>query len=298
MRKDLLAGYLAGLTAAAIWGGMYVVSKVVMEVIPPFALLSSRLLLGIATLLLVAIFIPAKNRSLNDIRNYFFVGVVGYGISLGFQFLGTKLSTASNGSLVTSSTPALVLPFAYLLLREKITRFKIAAILLASLGVLAIIDLRSIDLSSNLFLGNLSLTAAAITWALYSVLVRKFTKSNDIIFATAVMLAGGLPIALPMGVWEYMNQGFGVINVAVILGILFLGIISTALAMFLWNFAFTQISAAQASLTFFAQPLVGTFLGWFFLHETITPLVLAGGGLICIGIYLSSIPDQSASPNV
>lgn len=298
MRKDLLAGYLAGLTAAAIWGGMYVVSKVVMEVIPPFALLSSRLLLGIATLLLVAIFIPAKNRSLNDIRNYFFVGVVGYGISLGFQFLGTKLSTASNGSLVTSSTPALVLPFAYLLLREKITRFKIAAIFLASLGVLAIIDLRRIDLSSNLFLGNLSLTAAAITWALYSVLVRKFTKSNDIIFATAVMLAGGLPIALPMGVWEYINQGFGVINVAVILGILFLGIISTALAMFLWNFAFTQISAAQASLTFFAQPLVGTFLGWFFLHETITPLVLAGGGLICIGIYLSSIPDQSASPNV
>ncbi len=298
MRKDLLAGYLAGLTAAAICGGMYVVSKVVMEVIPPFALLSSRLLLGIATLLLVAIFIPAKNRSLNDIRNYFFVGVVGYGISLGFQFLGTKLSTASNGSLVTSSTPALVLPFAYLLLREKITRFKIAAIFLASLGVLAIIDLRRIDLSSNLFLGNLSLTAAAITWALYSVLVRKFTKSNDIIFATAVMLAGGLPIALPMGVWEYMNQGFGVINVAVILGILFLGIISTALAMFLWNFAFTQISAAQASLTFFAQPLVGTFLGWFFLHETITPLVLAGGGLICIGIYLSSIPDQSASPNV
>ena len=298
MRKDLLAGYLAGLTAAAIWGGMYVVSKVVMEVIPPFALLSSRLLLGIATLLLVAIFIPAKNRSLNDIRNYFFVGVVGYGISLGFQFLGTKLSTASNGSLVTSSTPALVLPFAYLLLREKITRFKIAAIFLASLGVLAIIDLRRIDLSSNLFLGNLSLTAAAITWALYSVLVRKFTKSNDIIFATAVMLAGGLPIALPMGVWEYINQGFGVINVSVILGILFLGIISTALAMFLWNFAFTQISAAQASLTFFAQPLVGTFLGWFFLHETITPLVLAGGGLICIGIYLSSIPDQSASPNV
>lgn len=298
MRKDLLAGYLAGLTAAAIWGGMYVVSKVVMEVIPPFALLSSRLLLGIATLLLVAIFIPAKNRSLNDIRNYFFVGVVGYGISLGFQFLGTKLSTASNGSLVTSSTPALVLPFAYLLLREKITGFKIAAIFLASLGVLAIIDLRSIDLSSNLFLGNLSLTAAAITWALYSVLVRKFTKSNDIIFATAVMLAGGLPIALPMGVWEYINQGFGVINVSVILGILFLGIISTALAMFLWNFAFTQISAAQASLTFFAQPLVGTFLGWFFLHETITPLVLAGGGLICIGIYLSSIPDQSASPNV
>ena len=226
-------------------------------------------------------------------RSYFLVGVVGYGISLGFQFLGTKLSNASNGSLVTSSTPALVLPFAFWLLGEKITKMKIAAIILATLGVLAIVDLRTVDLSSSLFLGNLSLTAAAITWALYSVLVRKYTRGDDIIFATAIMLLGGLPLSLPISVWEYSTIGYGLIDSNVILGILFLGIISTALAMFLWNYAFTQISATQASLTFFAQPLVGTFLGWFFLHENITPLVLVGGGLICVGIYLSSVPDQS-----
>ena len=37
---------VAGLLASAIWGSMYVVSKVVLEVIPPFTLLSLRLLLG------------------------------------------------------------------------------------------------------------------------------------------------------------------------------------------------------------------------------------------------------------
>ena len=43
-------GAIYGITAAAIWGGMYVVSDVVLHVIPPFALLSLRLVIGAAIL--------------------------------------------------------------------------------------------------------------------------------------------------------------------------------------------------------------------------------------------------------
>ncbi|HRK91315.1 MAG TPA: DMT family transporter, partial [Anaerolineales bacterium] len=71
-------------------------------------------------------------------------------------------------------------------------------------------------------------------------------------------------------------------------GILFLGIVSTAIAMFLWNYAFAELPAAVASLTFFAQPVVGTLLGWLFLSENITSLFLAGGVLIGIGILIAS----------
>ena len=49
-------GFLSGLGAASIWGGMYVVSKVVLEVIPPFALLSIRLIMGALTLGVVIYF--------------------------------------------------------------------------------------------------------------------------------------------------------------------------------------------------------------------------------------------------
>jgi len=71
-------------------------------------------------------------------------------------------------------------------------------------------------------------------------------------------------------------------------GLLFLGIVSTAIAMFLWNYAFAELPAAVASLTFFAQPVVGTLLGWFFLSEEITKLFIAGGILIGIGIIVAS----------
>lgn len=300
MPKHTTIGLAAGLIAASIWGGMYVVSKVVLEVIPPFALLTSRLVLGILALYLVIYFrgrtagtrIALTRQQLWD---SFLVGVVGYGISLGFQFVGTKLSTASNGSLVTSATPAFVLLFAPKILGEKATARKVAALVISTLGVLAVIDPRNAELSPTLFWGNLSLLAAALTWALYSVLVRKVAQNADLLISSTVMLAGGIPSSLLYGIWEIHRQGLGQITTGVIGGILFLGIICTAIAMFLWNYAFSELPAAVASLTFFAQPVVGSLLGWWFLGENITALFLLGGVLIGIGLVISSTEKDTSS---
>src|SRR5688572_32877212 len=100
LQKHSFAGLFAGLGAASIWGGMYVVSKVVLEVIPPFSLLVLRLLMGAITLAVVVYFRNRKsNLKINITKEFFWtsfwVGFIGYGISLGFQFVGTKLSTAS-----------------------------------------------------------------------------------------------------------------------------------------------------------------------------------------------------------
>jgi drug/metabolite transporter (DMT)-like permease len=289
MQKHSLFGLLAGLTAASIWGGMYVVSKAVLEVIPPFALLATRLVLGILALGAVIAFRPRVAFTKKQFWQIFLVGFVGYGVSLGFQFVGTKLSTASNGSLVTSATPAFVLLFAPLLLGEKATTRGLVALAISTLGVVAVIDPRNAELSPALFWGNLSLLAAALTWALYSVLVRKVSRAGDLLTSSAIMLAGGIPSSLLFGFWEIHSQGLGEITLGVVGGILFLGIVSTALAMFLWNYAFAELPAAAASLTFFAQPVVGTILGALFLREIITPLFLVGGLLIGVGLVVAGI---------
>ncbi|MBK7451653.1 MAG: EamA family transporter [Anaerolineales bacterium] len=291
--KHSFAGLVSGLTAASIWGGMYVVSKVVLEVIPPFTLLLLRLIMGAIVLGIVIYFRNRKTGAVSPMTKEFFwrsflVGFVGYGISLGFQFVGTKLSTASNGSLVTSATPAFVLLFAPFLLGEKPTARGVIALILSTLGVLAVIDPRTAELSPSLFWGNMSLLAAALTWALYSVLVRKVSQTQDLLTSSTIMLLGGIPSSLAFSVWEMNSQGVGEITLGIIGGLLFLGIISTAIAMFLWNYAFAELPAAVASLTFFAQPVVGTLLGWFFLSEQITSLFIVGGILIGVGIIIAS----------
>jgi drug/metabolite transporter (DMT)-like permease len=281
-------GILAGLGAASIWGGMYVVSKVVLDIIPPFTLVTLRLILGIIVLWLLIARRGGTGFTSKQVLTAVGVGWVGYGVSLGFQFVGTRLSTASNGALVTSATPAFVLLFAAWILGERITPKRLAALLIASLGVVAVIDPRTAQFSSNSFLGNLSLVAAALTWALYSVLVRKVTFDLDVLPATMVFFWGGLLVSIPAALWELQIISLGQITWSVILGVLYLGIISTALAMFLWNKAFATLEAGIASLTFFAQPVVGASLGMLFLKEQLSLLFIFGGLLIGIGLWLAA----------
>lgn len=294
-----IPAFLAGLGAASIWGGMYVVSKVVLGVIPPFALLSLRLILGFAVLAVVVFLRGGFKADRRALSRALSVGFVGYGVSLGFQFVGTKLSTASAGSLITAATPALVLPFALLLLKERLGPRKLVSVAVATVGVLAVIAPWSvpaaasapISAGSAAWVGNLCLILAALTWALYSVLVRKIASGIDIVELSALMLLGGLPTCLGLGGWELATVGAGAIGPGIVAGILFLGIVSTAGAMFLWNYAFAVLPASTASLTFFAQPVVGALLGWATLGERITPLFLVGGACIAAAIFLSRDPE-------
>lgn len=281
-------GILAGLGAASIWGGMYVVSKVILNVIPPFTLVTLRLLLGIGVLWVIIARRGGMNFSKRQILQAVGVGFIGYGVSLGFQFVGTRLSTASNGALVTSTTPAFVLLFAAWILKEPITRRRLAALLVSTCGVVLVIDPRTAQFSSGTFIGNLSLVAAALTWALYSVLVRKVTFNLDVLPATMVFFMGGLCVSLPAAFFELRVIPLGHITWGVLAGVLYLGIISTALAMYLWNKAFAVLEAGLASLTFFAQPVVGVSLGALFLQEQLSLVFLVGGVLIGIGLWLAA----------
>jgi drug/metabolite transporter (DMT)-like permease len=296
----MLKGAIYGLTAAAIWGGMYVVSDEVLKIIPPFTLLTIRLLLGLLVLAPMVWWQKNRNPALrlpvrSEIITLLCVGFLGFGISVGMQFVGTDKSTAINGSLVTSSSPAFILLFAFLILREKLTLQRIAAVVLATIGVSVIIDLSKANFGSDTFLGDIALCVAAVTWGLYSVLVRRVSADFDTLVVTAFAFCGGLLLTLPASVIELSSRPIGQITTETILGILYLGIVSTAVAMWLWNRAFALVDASIASLFFFAQPVVGAFLSVLLLNQQITPNLWIGGLLIAVGVLLSIVPSRKAA---
>jgi drug/metabolite transporter (DMT)-like permease len=99
-------------------------------------------------------------------------------------------------------------------------------------------------------------------------------------------------LTIPAAAIELSRRPIGLIDGGTILGILYLGIISTAAAMWLWNRAFVLVEASTASLFFFAQPLVGTVLGTLLLKQPITPALLVGGLLITLGVLMSIYPFE------
>jgi drug/metabolite transporter (DMT)-like permease len=292
----MLRGAIYGLTAAAIWGGMYVVSDVVLPTVPPFTLLTIRLILG---LIILAPMVGRQKGSSNlrfpdrrELLSLLGVGFLGFGISVGAQFVGTDKSTAINGSLVTSSSPAFILLFAALILREKLTFQRIAAVLLATVGVFIIIDLSKADFNSDTFAGDIALCVAAVTWGLYSVLVRRVSATFDTLVVTTIAFCGGLILTIPASAIELSSRPVGEITPGTILGILYLGFVSTAGAMWLWNRAFALVDASIASLFFFAQPLVGAFLSVMLLNQQVTPNLWIGSILIGGGVLLSIAPSR------
>lgn len=296
-RSSEWQGTLYGIGAAAIWGGMYVVSDVVLRVVPPFTLLTLRLLIaaGVLGLLLWQTnlrrvrsggwALPTPSRA--QLPTLLGIGLLGYGVSVGAQFVGTDLSTAVNGTLITSASPAFILVFAALLLRERLTARQIAAVVLATAGVLVIIDLANANFSSATFVGDMALAVAALTWGLYSVVVRRVSGQYDTLTVTFYAMLGGLLLTVPAAAVELQSRAIGVIDLPILLGILYLGVVSTAAAMWMWNRAFALLAAGVASLCFFAQPLVGAFLSVLLLNQPMTPNLWIGSLLIGAGVLLA-----------
>lgn len=296
--SPLMRGALYGLTASAIWGGMYVVSDQVLTIVPPFALLTLRLLLGL--LVMGAILWGRRERlrwpNRQESISLILVGLLGFGISVGAQFVGTDRSNAVNGALVTSASPAFILIFAAAILHEKLTWQRIIAVALATLGVVIIIDPSKADFSSATFVGNLALALAALTWGLFSVLLKVVSTKLDTMLVTTYGFAGGLLLTIPAALLEVNSRPVGEVSFSVLLGILYLGVVSTAGAMWFWNQAFKLVDASIASLFFFAQPLVGAVLGVALLGQEITSALLLGGLLIGLGVLFSIYPLEKLIP--
>ncbi|MBI3243854.1 MAG: DMT family transporter [Chloroflexi bacterium] len=299
-----LLGALSGLAAASIWGGMYVVSDVVLETVPPFTLLVARLLLGMISLAIMAALITprtGRRHPRTSLLPLLGIGFVGYGLSLGFQFWGTKLSTAANGALITSAAPAFIAVFAFWLLRESLTPARLAALVLATLGVVTVVfDLEAVRLGADVLWGNVALFGAAVTWGLYSVLVKRAAAQGTPTLSITVMApAGGLAVAVPLAIWElvFARATIGRITTGVIGGTLFLGVVCTALAVYLWNKSFELLDTTVASLLFFAQPVVGAILSAWLLKEPLGAQFFAGGAMILLGVLLASLPARPGRGN-
>ncbi|MBO8164600.1 MAG: DMT family transporter [Brevibacillus sp.] len=294
--KQKVWGGLCLSGAASIWGGLYVVSKVVLDVIPPFTLLEIRFAIA---LLILGGMAAAKGRfvPLKDIPAMMMIGLVGPTISIGAQFLGTKLSTAHMGALITSASPAFIALFAVWLLREKLHLFQWTGIFLATVGVLVVVGVPDSADSHSSFLGNLILLLAALSWGLYTVLCKRATATYSSLVVTAYATFFGLIFSSPLMFWELsvtpVNWTF---DWTVVLGILYIGIISTAGAFYLWNKGFELMSAGSGAGFFFFQPIVGTLFGWLLLDEEVSVGFFAGALLILTGVSLSNLNGRQEGP--
>ena len=293
--KQTILGAICLSLAASIWGGMYVVSKYVLDYIPPLTLVWLRFIIAFVVLYGILKIAEKKQKKKVTIRKkdwllFAWIGFIGYFISITCQFIGTKLSDAHTGSLVTSATPAFMVIFAAIILKEKLTARRLLSTIIATIGVIIVIGW-DIEIGSY-FIGTITLVGAAITWALLSIYVKIASARFSSLVITTYAIFFSLFFITPFMIWELQVASIGTVNTYVILGVLYLGVISTAGAFFLWNKGLELMDASIGSLFFFFQPIVGSLLGWLLLNETLNNNFFIGGILIICSVLITTFEKK------
>ncbi|RRK09265.1 DMT family transporter [Lactiplantibacillus garii] len=284
-KKLLGAGLLSG--AACIWGGMFVVVKLVVGTIPPIELVWLRYLIALITLIGWACFTHVKwYFRRNDLGLILLIGLIGNTISIVTQETGTWLSNAQTGAVITSATPTFMLLFATWLLHEHLTKIKLVSVSLATLGVLIIVGLHFTG--HHTLLGILALTVAALTWALMSVLIKRLSDRYTAVQVTIMSTSVAIVLLTPIVISQFQtlnHVNFGQPSIFSALG--YLGVVSTAGAFVMWNRGLQLLPASSSGLFFLLQPIVGTLLGWLLLGESVSWHFLLGSGLIVLSVWIA-----------
>ena len=137
--------------------------------------------------------------------------------------------------------------------------------------------------------GDLWTLSAAMSWAMYTILLRKRPdKLDHICFLTSIIIIG-LLFLLPFYLWEIHTGAIIQLTMTSVTSVLYVAIFPSVLAYLFWNRAVEMIGATKAGIFIHLMPVFGAIMAYIFLGEKLRSYHIAGICLIFSGIYLTTI---------
>lgn len=279
-RADLLL-----ITAAAVWGVSFVVVKGALTHASPLLFLAARF--TIATIVLA----PLAN-----LRTRFSTGELRAGLILtlllasGFatQAYGLQYTTPARSAFIVAMS-SVIAPFVALVLLKHRTGWMVVFALVIAGG--GIYFLTAPD-AGGLNRGDLWTLVTAVVFGGHIVAVSEFSKRYDALRLVWLQLPGTAIAALSAALLlEDLRFDW---SVGLVGALLFLAVMSTAVAL-VWQFrAQREMSSARASLIFCFEPVFAALTSWLFWGEQFSAAQGMGAVLILAGMVLAVIGEARA----
>jgi drug/metabolite transporter (DMT)-like permease len=274
------------------WASNWIIGRALHAEIPPMAMTFYRWLFAIAMLAPFAW--RHVRRDWPVLRTHWkamlVLGAIGVGTHNGLSYLGLNYTTATNGVILNSFIPVMIIALSWLFLRERLTPVQLAGVAVSLAGVLTVLSKGSLDtlLAFRLNVGDLIIIASMAMWAAYTIGLRWRPPGISMLsFLLVVAVVGDLCV-LPLMLAE-MALGRHVVwtwtNAAALAAV---GLFSSVLAYILWNRGVEAVGANVAGLFVHLMPVFGVVLAWVFLGERLRAFQAAGIALILAGIWVTS----------
>jgi drug/metabolite transporter (DMT)-like permease len=299
-----IAAFAALIGTNIVWSSAYASSKLLMEGpwghISPLGLSFWRLLA--ATLIMLPLAwrdLPKRPLTRREWASLTMVGLIGSAGAMYTQFLGTQWSLATNASLITATETIFNCGLAALFLGERLDARGVAGMFVALFGVLLLNDLdwSRLDLLSGKYaVGNGMLLLSMLCYAAYSLAGKWAVETLRPMVVTAVPFAIATVALGLVCLWQDPAALTGVTawSMPAWLGVLYMGVVVTALTYLVWNAVLVHATVSAMSLTLYVQPLAGTLLSWWWLGEHLSPNMAAGAVCVLAAVALMTIRPRRA----
>ena len=292
MNKTIQA-HLALLTANIIYGANYSIAKEVMPAyIQPFAFVLIRVGCAAVLFWIVSSLFIKEKIDRKDLPRLAMLAVCGIAVNQLLFLKGLSLTTPINASIIMVSNPIVVLSFAAIVLKEKISLSKIAGIILGITGALLLLLFnKTFSLGSETITGDSMILINSVSWAAYIVLVKPLMKKYNTFTIIKWVFLFGFIYVLPFGFTEFRHIDWVALPQGIWRDVVFVVIGSTFLAYVLNTYALRALSPAVVSIYIYLQPFLATLIAVFYYHnDELDIRKIVSGILIIIGVYLVSRP--------
>lgn len=279
--------------ACFLWAISFIATKIAVASVPPFTLVTLRLLISSACFFVWFIIRGAmpKFEGLTWLGQMFLLSLFGTGLHYSVQTIGLKYTTASNASIYAVTGPVSILIIAVIFLGERLTFKKAAGLILAMTGVITVMGIKtlaSFEIEEHM-LGDLLVFASIFMWGVFTVLGKSMTKRMNALELTAIITFIGSLCMIPFGWYEARASDFSILSIGADawVAIAFLGITCSFLATLLYFKALEQTESQKVGVYLYTIPPMTYIIASFYLGETIGANLIIGSLLVLAGVYIT-----------
>ncbi|MBE7679945.1 DMT family transporter [Paenibacillus sp. P13VS] len=211
------------------------------------------------------------------------VGVVSYTL---LTYTALQHTSSTNGSLINSLTPAVMIVLSLVFLKEKITGWQGAGLVLSFFGVLTVLTKGHVLglFSTHYNQGDGIMLVAVFLWAIYSIVGKRGQHLPPITFVAFTAFIGVICM-IPLLFFQPLHMenitSFGMT------GIIYLGLFPSIGSFLFWNHGVKELGPGKASITMNLMPIFTAILSVVVGQELLISQMV-GGIIVIAGMLLSA----------
>jgi drug/metabolite transporter (DMT)-like permease len=274
------------------WAGNWIIGRGLHADIPPMAMTFFRWLFAILILAPFAWRHVKHDWPVMRANWKFLVvlGAIGVGTHNSLAYLGLNYTTATNGVILNSFIPVMIVTMSWLFLREKLLPLQLVGVAISLVGVLTILSEGRVQtlLGFRLNIGDIFIILSMAMWSVYTIMLRWRPAGLNVVSFLWIVAVIGNACVLPLWLGEMALGHFVAWSWTNVAALLAVGLFSSVLAYLFWNRGVEEVGANVAGLFVHLMPVFGIVLAWLFLSEELAAYHVMGIMLILSGIWLTS----------